>query len=466
MPDGLTLDDLNALLPAGPDGSGGPLQPDDDRRAEEILAAIYRKHGIAAGTPVEAAIQAIQDQSEKEGEPRPAGFANKQDWMKARKDYTAGSGPGGMPVRKAERDRWNESIHVLDDDTFAYQQKYGRDLSFLESELPPPPEDRAAISPVTAWGSGDDAGALKYHKAMRRQKAIETYANTENQRLARRSAYGDPLAATSGGYADYDGWGPAFVNAVASPDTTAGFYLDQVSDAVPHALRTSWSNPKNAPPPTVGAYGPVWWLARALTDRDAWNQSREVKAATRMVNPVSPSPRADLPSGASGPEIASRIKELTGEIAVAGPAPTDTRWQRAYGYAPPSFMADGANLLTDFADPTAMFPVTKALLAGRAGMRASSAASKIAGAGWRRPFVQQALAPIGKDAAVDVATDAGTNVGISTVAGGEPGRSWRQFVFGGGKPGKDFAYTEYDPEAVSQARRTLREALTRGEKQK
>lgn len=453
---GLDNDELLRLLesrspaPVAPQQGPRPFQKYADK-ADEIRAAIYEKHSIPAGTSAEDAIATILKAAGERPDP---GFANEQEWMKARREYLGpvkSGHPDGVPFLKADKAKWDESIHVLDPRTYEWQQKYGRDLSFLDSEK----------VLEARQGGGVDAGELQYQDAMQRDKANQTYANTENQRLARRGVYGNPLAATSGGHADYDGWLNAVANATGNQNTNAGYYLEQYSDRVPAHLRTSWSNPKNAPPPTAGASGPVWWLARALADGDAWRQSGEVKAAGRAFNTGSHTPVADLPSDATGKETGDRIKQLQGAVAATLPASSDARWHRMGYTTPPSILSSGLDMVTDFADPSTGMPITKALLAGRAGMRAAGKAALIGGPGWKQPYVAKALAPIASDAGWDVLTDGGVNAGILASAGGDPGRSWKQFWLGGGDPGKDFPYEPYNAQAVSDARKTLRGATAR-----
>ena len=439
---GLDNDELLRLLESRPPAPVAPStgNPTFDR-ADEIRAAIYEKHSIPAGTSAEDAIATILQAAGERPDP---GFANEQEWMKARREYLGpvkSGHPDGVPFLKADKAKWDESIHVLDPRTYEWQQKYGRDVDFLQSE--------AAMAQAYPDRRVADATAIRY------------YDESKDNRLARKGTYGSPFSVTSGGHAGYGGWLNAVANATGNQNTNAGYYLEQYSDRVPAHLRTSWSNPDNAPPPTAGAFGPVWWLARALTDGDAWRQSGEVKAAGRAFNTGSHTPVADLPSDATGKETGDRIKQLQGAVAATLPASSDARNYRAYGYAPPSILSSGLDMVTDFADPSTAMPITKALLAGRAGLRAAGKAAMIAGPGWNQPYVAKSLAPIASGAAADAGGDLLPNAGLLAAAGGVPGRSSKQFWLGGGDPGKDFPYEPYNAQAVSGARETLRDATDR-----
>lgn len=411
---GLDNDELLSLLEsrtpaAAPETPSTGNQTFD--RADAIRREIYQRHGLSPDLPLEQAIEQIKSSAAGKGVAK-AGWPNREAFEQARVAY-AKEMNGLVPRSPAEvKQRYADSIHLLDPHTQQYMQRFGRDVDFLQSE--------AAMAQAYPDRRVADATAIRY------------YDESKDGRLARKGAYGNPFSVTSGGFQSMGGWGARAKDALFNTQTPTGEFTT-VNATLPNALKISWGDSGHKAPPTAGAFAPVWSLARALTDGEAWKRARGINALNRRSLTSTDTPVADLPSNASGAEVAARIAELRNQTLAAMPAEHTERNYRHFGYAPPGVIADTFNNLPDYLDLTALIPAGQ-LLAG--------AGKGVAGA-------------VGRDMAKDMLTDQATNAGVSAGFGGESGRSWNQYWLGGGKPGVDFTYRS--PEEVEAAKQAGRE---------
>lgn len=392
MAEGLTLEELDAIAPSSKKGDLSIA------RADDIRKEIFRRHGIPEHRSLQEAIDRINMQAQlrnavgNDGGSL-GGWANPEERGDGRYQYAA-AGDNPQDAQK----RWDESIHALDPQSYEYMQRFGRDLDFLESEAGQERANTGFRSPRRTI----DANAIRIYDA------------NEGEQLARRGVYGDPFTPPSGGYQRWAGWGPAMMNAVNNPDTGSGSYL-------------TWSE---QPASTI--------LHRGSGETSSWGEASGRASANYLENvqnkTSSPTPVADFPVGysPSGQERADRIRELRDQSASAMLPMASERWYRSTGYAPPGWVTDPLEAATRAIDPSLFLT---GALAGKA----------LAAGG--RAMMRPVAASIGRDMMQEQAFDQG----ISTALGGEPGRSGRQFFFGGGKPGEDFLYKT--DEEVAQSRK-------------
>jgi hypothetical protein len=394
-------------------------------RADAIRGEIYRRHGIAPHRTLQEAIDRINMQAQmrtavgNDGGELSA-WENPEARETARAEYAA-EGKSPQEVRQ----RHAASMHLLDPRSQQYMQDFGRDLDFLGSELE----------------SQEQSQRMRTPRRMLDANAIRFYDSNSGERLARSGGvYGEPLSVPQGGYQRWGGWQNALLNAVADPETPTGSYFTW-AEIPAEAILTSAGGEAGVPADSskADALAPahVRWalpIARAFQDQEAWDRARARHAATQHYRTTMPSRVADFPVGSrpSSGDISRRIAELQNQVYDSNTPMASERWYRTTGYAPPGWLADTGENLVRWIDPSAALT-----LAGGAGVLAKAGRAAV-------PAVSAALA---RDAGQEWAFDAG----MQGALGGEPGRSWRQYAVGGGKPGVDFDYKS--PEQVDRSRR-------------
>lgn len=444
MAEGLTDADLAELLAT-------PAQPKSDTfaRADEIRREIYQRHGIAPGRPLQEAIDRINMRAKLRksvgGEDAEmSAWKNPEERKDARIQYALADGTDQSTVDR----RLDDSMHLLDPRTYQYMQKFGRDLDFLDAygknksamdiraSQPPLEEDPTGMS---AWGL---VRAFDQQETDSRLKqAVHYYDSSKDQPLARTGVYGNPLSPTSGGYQRWGGWQGAMLASVADPETGTGGYMTW-AEVPAQAILTSARGETGHKPVDIAETGPLSFvltpILRGLVDREAWDRARAVHNADIHYRPNAPSPVADFPekSTPSADEIRARVAELRQKQASAMPPMQSEGWYRTTGYAPPGWITDPIDFAVRAIDPSAVIPV-----AGAAGALAKGG--------------KAAAGPVVRGFAKDMLHEQALNTGMGAAFGGEPGRSPKQFLFGGGQPGVDFQYKT--PEELEQARQDARE---------
>jgi hypothetical protein len=367
----------------------------DEIRAAGIRKDVFARHGIPEGTDDVTALEMIQSQSEGAWGAQPSAWANPDERAGAREQY-ARKGKTPQDVQK----RWDESIYLMDPQTQDYSQNYLRDMDFLEGMLK---ADSGVEDPeITAWTgkTTNPQGLAEYRVG----EAVGSWDASNSSPLYRKDW-------RRGTYASYGGGAGATSNAMLNPDTASGAYLP-FSELFPNTLRMQGSG-----------------------ESDSLSESARTAAGHYLANkrfrPSSPAPVLDLPSSATPAERAARIKELRDLTASAAIPQADERWKRTTGYVPPGWVQDvGDGLISTF-DPT--FAVTGANVAKSLAKPALKAAS-IAGQGWSKPYVlgaaKQATTSLGWDQAGEQAAGAA----LLGSTGGQEGRTYGQYAFGGGEP--------------------------------
>lgn len=443
MAEGLTEADLAELL-----APSSPKAGDDAVRADAIRAEIYQRHGIAPGRSPQEAIDRINMRAKLRksvgGEDtEESAWGSPEARAQARIQYALADGTDQRVVDR----RLDESMHLLDPRTYQYMQRFGRDLDFLDAygknksamdiraSQPPLEEDPTGMS---AWGL---IRAFDQQETDSRLKqAVHYYDASKEQPLARTGVYGNPLA-RGDGYGRFQTWQNAMMTAVADPETGTGGYMTW-AEVPAQAILTSARGETGHKPVDIGETGPLSFvltpILRGLMDREAWDRARAVHNADIHYRPNAPSPVADFDekSKPSADEIRARVAELRQKQASAMPPMQSEGWYRTTGYAPPGWITDPIDFAVRAIDPSAVIPV-----AGAAGALAKGG--------------KAAAGPVLKGFAKDMLHEQALNSGMGAAFGGEPGRSPKQFLFGGGQPGVDFQYKT--PEELEQARQDARE---------
>lgn len=374
-------------------------------RAQAIRDEIYQRHGIPSGTSPEEAVKYINqraalDQQAGKDYAEPSAWANPEERAKARAAYAAEMN-GLVPRSPQEvRQRWDESIYLMDPRTYQYMQRYGRDLDFLSDEAQWNEKREQGRS-----GPGRQANQGNWDA----RAAIQHYDDSKDLRLYRRGM-GTMVPGTESGYQRFGGVGGAMLDNTSNPDLTLGTYMT-ASSVFPNFLRMQGSG-------------------EADTTRDSYERAQATRLAQNRYRMQSPAPVLDLPAGASQQDIAKRIRELQQEVMDAQVPMADERWQRTLGFTPPGWITDAGDFLLDMFDPTALIPAVRALKTTSNAAKATSMANRIAGAGWQKPYVRQAVASLGRDQVADAGGEMATGSAINASIGGTPGRSGLQWALG------------------------------------
>lgn len=392
MAEGLNADDLAAIqsFSRHPEWARGPM------------AEIYSRHGIKSDVdPVAAA-----EQIEKAASAARAGqsaWVNPEERAAAREAY-ARQGKTSAEVKQ----RWADSIYLMDPRTQEYMQKYGRDADFLQSSAKWKPHEPP-----------------KFYAGMSPSGPANIAAHIENQSLDfyNRSKDGTPLYRTGVANANYErfgGLGGSVMDATSNPDLASGEYM-QASEVLPNHLRMQGSG-------------------ESKSENESWRAARAQQLAAGRYRMSSPAPILDLPAGATPQQIANRIREMQLELQSASVPMAEERWQRTTGWTPPGYLADAGDFGISMIDPTILIPATKGAGALTKAANVAAKGARLSGSGWIAPMVRKIAAPVVKDAANDMMVEQGVGAGLMGAIGGNPGRSNAQFWQGGGKPGVDFAY--------------------------
>jgi hypothetical protein len=359
-----------------------------------ILKDIYARHGIDPSLPVEQQSAAIEESAARRGM-LPSGWANPEERAQARAAYAA----KGKTDREKE-DRWGKSAYLLDPDTYQYQQNAGRDIDFLKA-MHAAHETEDSAQTMAASGGGAAMPGAKERRSFGIRDAVN-YWDKSNFQPNFRNGMADP------NYQSQSGLLMGLLNGTTNPDTPTGNYLN-FSEVLPDRVR-------------MGGSG------EAGTGEEAWQAANAKRMATNRYRLASPSPVLDLPGGADPVEKANRIAELQGLTQSAGIPSADQRWARwtkqntGQSFVPPGVVTDTLDFATSYLDPTALIPIGGAA-AGAAGVVAKGAK----GAG---PLLAGLAKTRVKDAAFDMGTELGVGHGISGAVGGNPSRSWSQYLAG------------------------------------
>jgi hypothetical protein len=395
----------------------------NDVRSQMILKDIYARHKLDPSQPLDAQIEAINSgMLDRETPLAPGMWANPEERGQARGAYAA---KGKTDSEK--QNRWDQSAYLIDPHTYQYQQNAGRDIDFLK-----------AMNQANSTSQGDTAASRAARaaggtfgnvptQATYRDKALEFWDKSNFQPTS-RSGMADP------NYQSQSGLLMGLLNATTNPDTTTGNYLN-ASEVIPDRVR-------------MGGSG------EAATGEEAYQGAQAKRLATNRYRTQSMHPIGDLPSDSSGIDRAIRLSELQGLVEKAGVPTADQRWARwteqnaGQAFVPPGFVTDTLDFATSYLDPTALIPVGGAV-AGAAGVAAKGAK----GAG---PLLAGLAKTRLKDAALDMGTELGVGHGINAAVGGNPSRSWSQYLTGSVNPAKK---SEEDVAASRQARTGLYENL-------
>jgi hypothetical protein len=408
MADGLTMDELDALLaPATP--APAPQYPPDNEdahwtllyrkhrvpldapkavavemmEADAVRDEIFRRHGIPEGTSALEAAKIVEARAEQAGI-GPSAWANPEERSAAREAY-AREGKTPEEVRR----RWEESQYLLDPRTVEYMDAFGRDEDFLVGEA------------KSDFRSAGKPGAPRET----RPDDVRHYKESRGERLSRAGGW-NPLPTGPAGYQRFNNFGQALMDNTANPDTTTGFYSG-FSEVVPNAIRMRGGRSESA--------------------GEAMDASKAHWYGTMRYRTAGPHPILDLKGTPDRAAIASRLKELQDELQSASPPMADERWyQSSKGtFVPPGWVTGPLDWVTSWADPTAVIPATGAVRAGVGATKAAAKGAKLAGA------AKTAFRPVVANAKQDFVTDTALSAGVETAVGGQsPERTWPEFLVG------------------------------------
>lgn len=408
----------------------------NELRAQMILKDIYARHNLDPSLPIEKQVEAIQESAAGRGM-LPSAWSNPEERAQARAAYAA---KGKTDAEKQAR--WDESVYLLDPDTYQYQQNAGRDIDFILAMHDAPNRANEART-AAAVGAAGGTSASAYTPASATADALNYWDSSNGSPLYRQSML-------SSDYQSQGGVLQGLLNATTNPDTATGNYLN-FSELIPDWVRMRGSGEANSA-------GSAYEGAQA---------NRLSKNRYRL---TSPSPVLDLPSGADAPTKADRIVALQGLVKSAGIPEADQRWARwtkqnlGKSFVPPGFVTDTVDNAISWLDPTAAVPAAKAASAtakaASTAARAVSTGAKIAGNGWVRPVLSGLVSKRPTEFLNDFKWDMGLEQGIGHTAGGalggKPGRTDAQYWMGNWNPEQK---SEEDVLASQEARARLYEQL-------
>lgn len=412
MADGLTMDELDALLaPATP--APAPQYPPDNEdahwtllyrkhrvpldapkavavemmEADAVRDEIFRRHGIPEGTSALDAAKIVEARAEQAGI-GPSAWANPEERSAAREAY-AREGKTPDEVRR----RWEESQYLLDPRTVEYMDAFGRDEDFLVSE--------AESDIRSAWKPGAPRETSP--------EAVRHYKQSRGERLSRSGGW-NPLPTGPAGYQRFNTFGQALMDNTVSPDTRTGFYSG-FSEVVPNAIRMRGGYSESA--------------------GEALDASKAHWYALMRYRTYGPHAILDMQGKPDRAAIAARLKELQDEIAATRPPSADERWYQSAGFVPPGWVTGPLDWVTSWADPSAVIPATGAVRAGAGATKAAAKGAAISGKGWVSHAAKTAFRPVVANAKQDFVTDTALSSAIETAAGGQsPERTWPEFLVG------------------------------------
>lgn len=393
---GIPQEELDAFLPPEP-----PKNP-DELRIGAIKKDIFARHGIPEGSSMEEAAQIVASRAQESGALQ-SGWANPEERAQGRYDYAS----KGKDIHDTQK-RWDESIYLMDPKTFQGHQGYVRDIDFLQAAgkaNATPADDPTFWDTLKNLGSVPDSTTKTRDAA--RQEALAFWDSSNNQPLYRKNW-------RSGEYQSTGGAGNLMANALTNPDLAGGAYMN-ISEVTPNFLRMQGSG-------------------ETETTGDSWRTSVGDYMAKNRYRINSPSPIGDLPNGATQEQVGRRIAELRGQIQTAAIPQSDERWKRYAGFVPPGIVQDVGDNMISSADPTGLLALggaaafiakggTKSAALGTLKNQAATTAAKSSPA-------RQAAAALIQDQAQEQAA----GVGIMGAAGGIPGRTADEYLYGGGEP--------------------------------
>jgi hypothetical protein len=395
-------------------------------RSEMILKDIYARHGIDPSLPIEEQIRAVEDSAAGRGM-LPSAWSNPEERAQARAAYAA---KGKTDAEKQAR--WDESVYLLDPDTYQYQQNAGRDIDFLTAMDEASRRDPNAARSSAAVGAAGGIPAAPRTPSSGVAGALEYWDSSNGSPLYRESVLGS-------NYQSQDGVLQGLLNATTNPDVPSGNYLN-FSELLPDWVRMRGSGEANS----AG---------------EAYEGAQSKRLATNRYRLSSPSPVLDLPSGTDAASKADRIVELQGLVKSAGIPESDQRWARwtkqnlGKSFVPPGFVTDTLDYATSWLDPTAVVPVGGAAV-GAAKTMAKGA--RIAGQGWVRPVLSGLLKNRLHDFKWDMGIEQGIGHGAVGALGGNAERSMPQYLFGNWDPEQK---SEEEVQASRDARTRLYDQL-------
>ena len=386
-------------------------------RSEMILKDIYARHGIDPSLPIEEQIRAVEDSAAGRGM-LPSAWSNPEERAQARAAYAA---KGKTDAEKQAR--WDESVYLLDPDTYQYQQNAGRDIDFLTAMDEASRRDPNAARSSAAVGAAGGIPAAPRTPSSGVAGALEYWDSSNSSPLYRESVLGS-------NYQSQDGVLQGLLNATTNPDVPSGNYLN-FSELLPDWVRMRGSGEANS----AG---------------EAYEGAQSKRLATNRYRLSSPSPVLDLPSGTDAASKADRIVELQGLVKSAGIPESDQRWARwtkqnlGKSFVPPGFVTDTLDYATSWLDPTAVVPVggaaVGAVRAGKGGVKS----------------VLGALRPHLSNFASDMGVEQGIGHGAVGALGGNADRSMSQYLLGTTTPEQK---SEEDVQASRDARTRLYDQL-------
>ncbi len=384
----------------------------NELRAKMILKDIYARHGIDPSMPLEEQLNAVQMSAMMGGNVQSA-WSNPEERARARAEYAA----KGRTDQEKEQ-RWQQSAHLLDPDTYQYQQNAGRDIDFLLAMDQASRRDPDAARGAAAVGAAGGTSA---------------YAQTPQSGVAEALAYWDssnnsPLFRESLTTSNYQSQSPllmGLLNATTNPDVPAGNYMN-FSEVIPDWVR-------------------MWGSGETGSSGEAYEAAQAKRMATNRYRLSSPSPVLDLPDGADVVAKDNRIRELRDLTQKADIPSASQRWARTAGVVPPGWLTDSLDFATSWLDPTAVIPV--------GGVAAGAAKAGVKGS------VKPLLAGLSSglsNFASDMGVEQAIGHGIGGVTGGRPERSWKEWALGDWSPSQK---SEEEVAASRQARTQLYDQL-------
>lgn len=388
---GLTEDDLLEFMPAKPvarlpDGS----RDDDALRADFIRKDIYARHSIPPDVPLDQAIEMIEMHAGETGN-GPSAWANPEERAKAREEY-ARKGKDPLDVER----RWRESAYLLDPQTAQYQQHFARDADFLEGLQGSNKaralrdqnyeSDQQGVRAAAAAGGTGMPPPSPYHDPLK--ETLKFWDSSNNSQLHRKGTF-------QGTYANTGGVQGGTVNAMTNPDEPVGNYLT-FSEVVPDTLRMGMSESKNA--------------------GEAYRAAQSRRLAGNRYRAYSPAPILDLPEGASAEDRAKRLRELRQLVDKAALPNAEQRWAKwskeTFGspVVPPGIVSDGLDFVYSQFDPSA-------LLIGAGAARNAA-----------KHGMKAAAADLARNTIADQKFEQMAGHGIAGAMGGQPGRTWGQYI--------------------------------------
>ena len=405
---------------------------DKQLRAKMILKDIYaRNPTINPDMPIDDQIKRLMLNARLGGmAPEGSGWASPEQRAQARAEYAA----KGKTDREKQQ-RWEDSIYLMDPDTYKYMQGPGRDIEFLNAiqEWRDRIGDHAQSPPASTGPDGINAEYAYTDSLI--PNALDYWDKSNNSPLYRQSFM-------SPNYQGQANWPSAVQNVTTNPDLPSGNYMN-FSEVIPDWIR-------------------LWGSGESPASDEAMEGAMAKRYALNRYRINSPSPVLDFPADANptAREKANRIRELRGLTKVADVPEADQRWARwteqkfGTSFVPAGWLTDTLDFGTSFFDPTAAIPVGQT--AGGAA-RIATKGAKVAGTGWVKPLLSGLVKTRGTDFGADFGVEMAAGHGLGGSLGGKPGRSWDQWLLG--SRGTPVQKTEQEVRESRDARRQLYDQL-------